>query len=103
MSACSNCHKDFCQCSRPALEAARARAADWRSFNVERQLKAARICYRPAPTANVVIIGKSGKPDVYLSLVPDKQEYKYRVAGKRWARMNGKEFMKRIATAYADF
>lgn len=99
--SCTNCHKDFCDCTRAACEAARANAAGWRSFNVVKQLDKAKVCYKEAPTENVVIIMKIGKPDVYLSLVPDKGEYKYRVKGKRWGRMKGKEFISRISTAYA--
>lgn len=97
---CTNCHKDFCQCSRPALEAARAQAAARRTHGTASKLTKAGLSFRPAPTTNVVIISKEGKPDVYLSLKPEAGQLKYRVQGKRWGRMAQADFLKRIATAY---
>jgi len=66
-----------------------------------RKLTKAGLSFRPAPTANVVIISKPGKPDVYLSLKPQSGELKFRPAGKKWQRMKQKEFLTRITKAYA--
>lgn len=98
--SCTNCHKDFCQCSRPGLEAARAQAAARRTQGTAQKLTKAGLSFRPAPTANVVIISKPDKPDVYLSLKPEGGQLKFRVQGKRWQRMVQADFLKRIATAY---
>ncbi|TGE29838.1 hypothetical protein [Hymenobacter metallicola] len=100
MSDCTNCHKDFCDCTRESSQAARVNAADWRAFRVVQELNKAKVCYKEAPTENVVIILKLGKPDVYLSLKPAGNQYKYRIKGRKWAKMDGREFMERIAKAY---
>ena len=98
--SCTNCYKDFCQCSRPGLDAARAQAAARRTYGTARKLTNAGLSFRPASTANVVIISKPGKPDVYLSLKPQNSQLKFRVQGQRWQQMAQAKLLKRIATAY---
>lgn len=94
---CSSCHKDFCDCVREAFRAVRSNNSRRQANSTSKKLEKAGLSFRPAPTANVVIIAKDGKPDVYLSLKPDAGEFKFRVRGKRtWRRMTQKEFLVRM-------